>query len=74
MHVCMCARAGKQTLRMLGALLSHRKFSLVFLESNGVEQLLPLPDMPYYANAVAVCLSSLATFRGVRYPRTCLKL
>jgi hypothetical protein len=26
-----------ETLRMLGSLLSHRKFSLVFLDSNGEE-------------------------------------
>ena len=54
-----------EALRMLGSLLSHRKFSLVFLDANGLEQLMPLPDMGYYANAVALCLSSLATFRGV---------
>ena len=37
----------------------------MFLESNGLEQLLPLQDMSYYASAVALCLSSLSTFRGV---------
>jgi hypothetical protein len=50
---------------MLGTLLSHRKFALVFLEANGLEQLLPIPHMTYCASAVALCLSSLATFRGI---------
>jgi len=38
---------------------------LVWVRDAGLEQLLPLPDMHYYASAVALCLSSLATFRGV---------
>jgi len=32
-------------LRMLAALLSHRKFALVFIEAGGVDRLMPLPKM-----------------------------
>lgn len=52
-------------LRMLAALLSHRKFALVFIESGGVDRLLPLPKMKYYASSVALCLLSMACFKGV---------
>jgi hypothetical protein len=32
-------------LRMLAALLSHRKFALVFIDAGGVDRLMPLPKM-----------------------------
>ena len=54
-----------EALRMLAALLSHRKFSLVFIEAGGLKRLLPLPDMAYYASSAALCLMSMTHFRGV---------
>ncbi|EKX31471.1 hypothetical protein GUITHDRAFT_149286, partial [Guillardia theta CCMP2712] len=54
-----------ETLRMLAALLFHRKFALVFVEHDGLQRLLELPEMSYYAGSTALCLLNLVHFRGV---------
>lgn len=50
------ARLGFEALKYLAALLCHKKFSIEFIQCNGLEALLEVPRPSVAATGVSVCL------------------
>ncbi|KAI5077608.1 hypothetical protein GOP47_0007432 [Adiantum capillus-veneris] len=54
-----------EVLKLICALAAHRKFSALFVDKGGVQQILAVPRLPQTYTGVSLCLFAFASVQGV---------
>ncbi|MCO5586882.1 hypothetical protein L7F22_040827 [Adiantum nelumboides] len=54
-----------EMLKLICALAAHRKFSALFVDKGGVQQILAVPRLPQTYTGVSLCLFAFASVQGV---------